>query len=130
MHSHWKIIHHVLLHFLKEPKARALFALLRERFPLLHRWPQARLVASFLARRTPPLDLRERVARTLLATTVSRNDGAQISGAILLLAGTLILDRMDRHGGGTPPSTAFLVIFSQLPPTTAPNKAPGMAVQL
>ena len=115
MHSHWNIIHRELRDLLKEPLSRFTNARLRQTRPALHRWPQAQLVSSFLARRTPPLELREEVARILAATTASKDDGAQVAGTILVLAGALLVSRMGR-GSGPPPAPALLCMLGHLGP--------------
>ena len=127
MHVHWRIIRRELLQYLREPKARAQFAALRDSHPLLHSWPQARLVASFLARRTPPLELRRNVAGLLLATMGGRGAEAQVAGAILLLAGVAILARMDRPGG-PPPTVALLLFLGE--PAKPPRREPALAFAL
>jgi uncharacterized protein YcfJ len=118
MHSHWKIIHRELRDLLKEPLFRFTYARLRQTRPELHRWPQAQLVSSFLARQTSPLELREDVARILAATTAGKEDGAQVAGTILVLAGALLVSRMGR-GSGSPPASALPWIlghFASTPP--------------
>ena len=127
MHVHWRVIRRELLNYLREPKARAQFGALRDSHPLLHAWPQARLVASFLARRTPPLELRRSVAALLLATTEGRGAEAQVAGAILLLAGVVILARMDRPGG-PPPAVALLLFLGE--PAKTPRRVPALALAL
>ena len=127
MHVHWRIIRRELLQYLREPKARAQFAALRDSHPLLHSWPQARLVASFLARKTPPLELRRSVAGLLLATMGGRGTEAQVAGAILLLAGVVILARMDRQGG-PPPAIALLLFLGE--PAKTPRREPALALAL
>jgi hypothetical protein len=119
MHVHWKIVHRELRDLLKEPLSRFTYARLRQAHPALHRWPQAQLVSSFLARRTPPLELREDVARILAATTASKDDSAQVAGTILVLAGALLVSRMT-YGSGPPPAPTLLCILGHLgstPPT-------------
>jgi len=127
MHSHWKIIHRELRDLLKEPLFRFTYARLRQTCPELHRWPQAQLVSSFLARRTSPLNLREDVARILAATTVSTDDGAQVAGTILVLAGALLVSRMG-HGSGSPPASALLWISGHL--SSIPPRIPVAATSL
>jgi hypothetical protein len=114
MHVHWRVIRRELLQFLREPQAREQFSSLRAAHPLLRAWPQARLVASFLTRRTPPLDRRTTVARLLLTTTGRRGDQGQVAGAILLLAGAIILGDMGRRGGPMP-AGALLLLFREPP---------------
>jgi hypothetical protein len=97
MHIHWKIVHRELRSLLKEPLLKAAYARLRQARADLHRWPQAQLLASFLARRTPPLEMKDEAARLLLATAANDNDGAEVAGTILVLAGALVVSRIDRR---------------------------------
>ena len=142
MHVHWKIVHRELRNLLKEPLSRFIYARLRQSWPALQRWPQAQLVSSFLARRTPPLELREYVARILVATSASKDDGAQVAGTILVLAGALVVSRIGRRSG--PPSASGLVLpfvqlgslSSRLPvaavelPTITPQKSTSLALEV
>ena len=118
IHRHWKIIHRELRDLLKEPLSRFTYSRLRQTRPALHRWPQAQLVSSFLARQTSPLDLREEVARILAATTASKDDGAQVAGTILVLAGALLVSRMSYRNGPSSASALPWILghFASTPP--------------
>ncbi len=106
MKSHWKIVQRELRDLLREPRSRLSYARLCKARPALHRWPQAQLVSSFLVRRTAPLELRKAVARLLVAA--AREEGCEVSWAILVLAGALLACRMGRKG--KPPATSALVV--------------------
>lgn len=110
MHVPWRVIRRELLQFLREPQAREQFSSLRAAHPVLRAWPQARLVASFLTRKTPPLDRRTTVAKLLLTTAGRRGDQGQVAGAILLLAGAIILGDMGKRGGPVPAGALLLFV--------------------
>jgi hypothetical protein len=124
MHVHWKIIQRALRNLLKEPLSRFAYARLRQSRPALRRWPQAQLVSSFLARRTPRLELRQNVARILVATTSSQDESAEVAGTILVLAGALLVSRMG-HRSGPPADSDLILIFGH--PDTTPLDIPRAA---
>jgi hypothetical protein len=113
METQWKTIKKELLALLATSEARGRFKDLRTEVPALRQWSAPRFVASFLARRTPPLAQRKDVLRTLLSYLVEGGPRAELAAAILLLAGTLVVRRLRRvKDGGTPPAAPFVLIIS------------------
>lgn len=131
MEKTWRTIRQGLRRLLGRPAARQQYQALRAELPELKPWGAARLVASFLSRRTARVERRKEVLRALLRVVAGRGAGAEVAGTILLLAGVLCVPTLRRRGGGSTPAMPFVLIVtgkaadSILPP--AAISAPGLA---
>lgn len=114
METNWKKIEKELADLLAGPGARRCFEGLRADVPELRPWSEARLVASFLSRRTPRLERRKVVLRALLSLALQRGERAQVAATILLLAGTLAMARLRRRKrGGPAPAMPFVLVVGE-----------------
>lgn len=116
METNWRTIEKELVELLAAPDARRCFASLRADVAALRPWSGPRFVASFLSRRTPPLEHRKAVLRALLSVVAEGGGRAEVAGTILLLAGTLAVPRLRRHKrGGPAPVMPFVLVVGYQP---------------
>lgn len=116
-----------LIVLLGQSHAKQAFAHLRWTTPMFNRWASARLVSSFLARRTSCPDSKKEVLRALLLQVLGRGRSAQLAGAILLLAGALIVKRL-RCGTGSPPTATYVLILTAPSAIARPDDTPPLQV--
>jgi hypothetical protein len=131
METNWRTIRNELVELLAAPEARRCFDDLKADVAALRPWSAARLVASFLSRRTPRLEHRKAVLRALLSVVVEGGQRAEVAAAILLLAGALAVPRLRRHKqGGPAPAMPFVLIVGAPLATTAAERPLAASIMI